>query len=64
MKRRKLIRYIESMGAQRCSKRKTMATELNIVANATCKAWGLGLLVRHSPGMALPDRTLIVSERS
>jgi hypothetical protein len=38
-----------------------MRVILQIAAKDKAKAWGL--LVRHSPGTALPDRTFIVSER-
>ena len=39
-----------------------MKIVIQVAAKHSAKAWGL--LVRHSPGMALPDRKFIVSEEA
>ena len=39
-----------------------MKVVIQIAARDKAKAWGL--LVRHSPGTALPNRTFIVSEEA
>jgi hypothetical protein len=39
-----------------------MKVVIQIAASDKVKAWGL--LVRHSPGTALPNRTFIVSEEA
>ncbi|MEX0717151.1 MAG: hypothetical protein WD066_11205 [Planctomycetaceae bacterium] len=36
-----------------------MKTVIQVAARDSAKAWGL--LVRHSPGTALPNRTFVVS---
>jgi hypothetical protein len=37
-----------------------MKTVIRVSARDTAKAWAI--LVRHSPGVALPDRVFVVSE--
>ena len=39
-----------------------MKTVIQVSPRDSAKAWAL--LVRHSPGVALPDRTFVVSEEA
>ncbi len=39
-----------------------MKTVIQVSVRDCAKAWGI--LVRHSPGMALPDRKFIISEEA
>jgi hypothetical protein len=43
-------------------RRHTMKTVIQVSPRDSAKAWAL--LVRHSPGVALPDRTFVVSEEA